>query len=87
MLALDQSKEKDHPTTGKPMPSAENEAINVRLPTRTPARAKTYTDEASAEFTQLSATFAQMKSAIEEQFTQIAGQMTKTAEAGTSSIA
>ena len=86
VLALDQTKEKDHPTTGDSMPAAINEAINVRLPTRTPARAKTYTEEASAEFAQLSATFTAMKTAIDRQFKDIAGQMTKTAEAGTSSI-
>ncbi|NJD11909.1 MAG: hypothetical protein FIB01_16190, partial [Gemmatimonadetes bacterium] len=85
--ALDQTKEKDHPTNDKDsMQSAVNEAINVRLPTRTPARAKTYTDEASAEFAQLSASFASMKKAVDQNFENIAGQMTKTAEAGTASI-
>ena len=88
VLALDRTKEKDHPTTpADRTEAAVNEAINVRLPTRTPARAKTYADEASAEFAQLSATFDSMKSAVEEQFKVIAAQMTKTAEAGTSSIA
>lgn len=83
---LDASKDKDYPTSVKPMPSAVNEAIAIRMPKRSADRSQTYTEERNAQDTHLSNVFTQMKAALEKQFKAISKAMDKTAKNSAVSI-
>lgn len=74
---LNDTKEVDHPTTIEPMPSAINEAINLRLPERIDPSAKIYTEEADRECTMLTGVFDEMKAGLVTQFDTIKGEMEK----------
>ena len=78
ILFLDLTKQEDNPLNIEPLPSAQNEKINMHLGMTAGRRAKTYTEESTAETDSLDGTFTAMNDALKTQFAEVTKAMTKT---------
>ena len=87
ILNLDNTKATDNPINVDPLPSAQNEKINMHLGMTANRQAKPYFEESTAEIDSLSATFTAMYDGLKKQFAEVTKAMTKTATDSDANIA